>query len=74
MQISLPMGFEELTQVEQIEYIGALWDWVISQAEEVPSPPWHWDIVADRVASHDRDRARPWSEVRQRLWSRYGGE
>ena len=75
MQISLPTGFEKLTRSEQIDYIGNLWDWFISQPDEtIPLPQWHLETVRERMADPDRQELKPWNEVKQRLWSKYSGE
>ena len=65
-----PSGFDELSPEEQIDYIQALWGRVAAHPESVPSPAWHHQIVAERLAEYRTGEAgtgRPWSEVRREL-------
>ncbi|NEQ86026.1 MAG: addiction module protein [Moorea sp. SIO2I5] len=66
MQIPLPTGFDKLNRSEQINYIGDLWDWFISQPDDTIAPQWHMDIVLERLADHDPERSQPWTTVKQR--------
>ncbi len=72
MQIPLPTGFDKLNRSEQINYIGDLWDWFISQPDDTIAPQWHMDIVQERLADHDPERSQPWTNVKQRLGRKYG--
>jgi putative addiction module component (TIGR02574 family) len=65
-----PPGFDELTIEEQIEYAGALWDYVTSRPEEVPVPAWHKEIIAARLAKYragDEAGWKTWEEFEQEL-------
>jgi putative addiction module component (TIGR02574 family) len=67
-----PPGFDELSPDEKLEYVQALWDRVSEHPEQVPTPDWHREIVAQRLAAHRRGEgtSRAWSEVREDLMSR----
>lgn len=45
-----PPGFDELSIEEQVEYAGDLWDYVASEPDRVPTPEWHKEIIAERLA------------------------
>lgn len=45
-----PPGFDELSIEEQVEYAGDLWDYVTSEPDRVPTPEWHKEIIAERLA------------------------
>lgn len=60
-----PIGFDDLSVAEQVEYVQALWERIVGRAEQVPVPEWHQEILASRVAAYeaDPDEGRPWEEV-----------
>jgi putative addiction module component (TIGR02574 family) len=68
-----PPGFDELPEDEKLDYVQALWDRLAAHPERVPTPDWHHEVVAERLAAHERgdEPSRPWSEVRDRLRSLY---
>ena len=45
-----PPGFDELSIDEQVEYAGDLWDYVTSEPDRAPTPEWHKEILAERLA------------------------
>ena len=67
-----PPGFDELSADEKLDYIQGLWDHFSVHPEEVPTPNWHREIVAERLAAHRRGEvtSRPWSEIREELLAR----
>lgn len=66
-----PTGFEQLSKDQQIDYVQQLWDLILAVPEQVPVPEWHLEVVRERVASLDTAQLSPWSEVKQRLLSKY---
>lgn len=63
-----------LSVAEPIQLVEDLWDSIA--ADPVSLPPLSEVQVAEierRIAEHERnpDAARPWTEVRERLWSTY---
>ena len=62
-----PPGFDELTAEEQISYVGSLWDRIAAEPEQVPVPPWHRQVIEQRVAQGSLDEAEAWTPVRQRM-------
>lgn len=55
-----------------MDYIGALWDLLVSNPEDVPVPDWQRTLLAERLAAHRRgdESSRPWAEVREELGRR----
>ena len=64
-----PLGFDDLTVEERIEYVGALWDRIASEPERVPVPDWHLDLVEKERGAllEDGDRGLEWAKVREEL-------
>ncbi len=69
--IVLPPGFENLTKAQQIDYVQQLWNVISAGSDEVPVPEWHFEIVHERVSSQATAQVSTWSEVKQRLGSKY---
>ena len=60
-----------LPLAERIELVEDLWDSIAADAESVPVPESHRRELARRRVAHRENptAARPWEEVRERLWS-----
>ena len=60
-----------LPLAERIELVEDLWDSIAADAGSVPVPESHRRELARRRAAHreDPNAARPWEEVRKRLWA-----
>jgi putative addiction module component (TIGR02574 family) len=69
-----PLGFDELSSDEKLAYIQALWDHFAEHPEDVPTPDWHREVVAERLAAYRRGEmtSRAWSAVREELLARLG--
>lgn len=64
-----PAGFTELSKLEQVRYLQALWDRIADWPEELPVPESHLELIEERLADYRRDptRARPAFEIIDRL-------
>jgi putative addiction module component (TIGR02574 family) len=64
-----PPGFSQLTKLEQIRYLQALWDRIAENPNEIPVPETHLEIVEQRLAEYRRnpDQARPAYDILDRL-------
>ena len=64
-----PAGFIDLSRLEQIRYLQALWDRIADQPAEIPVPESHLQLVAERLADYRREptSARPAFETLDRL-------
>ena len=60
-----PVGFSELSKIEQIRYVQALWDRITEHPEDVPVLESHLALAEERLAEYRRDpsQARPAFEV-----------
>jgi putative addiction module component (TIGR02574 family) len=69
-----PPGFSDLTKVEQVRYLEALWDRIADAPGEIPVPESHLELAGERLAGYRSDpgRARPALEVVDRLSKRSG--
>jgi hypothetical protein len=70
--LSLPPGFEQLTKVQQIDYVQQLWDLIVDSEGELPVPDWHLEEVQRRVDSQGDVSRSSWDDVKQRLMGKYG--
>ena len=59
----------QLPAEEKADLAVELWE---SLGQEVPIPPWHLELVRERLAELDaldpEERSTPWEEVRKRIW------
>jgi putative addiction module component (TIGR02574 family) len=64
-----PPGFDELTPEEKVHYVGALWDRIVSEQNELPISDAQRALIRQRLAAHEANpgAARPWSEVRREI-------
>lgn len=72
MTLAEPAGFQQLSKLEQIRYLQALWDRIAGKPGELPLPPEHLEILERRLAAHQEapDRAQSAYEVIDRLVKR----
>lgn len=64
-----PPGFGDLSKVEQIRYLQALWDRIADGEAQIPVPESHLSLAEERLADYHRDltQARPAHDVLERL-------
>jgi putative addiction module component (TIGR02574 family) len=64
-----PLGFDDLSIDEQIEYVQSLWDRIAATPERVPVPEWHREILDERLKDDDANpgAGENWDVVRDRL-------
>lgn len=68
-KIAEPAGFRQLSKVEQIRYLQALWDRIAERPDEIPVPDSHIELVEQRLAEYrcDPSKGRPAYDVFDRL-------
>jgi len=49
--MNMPLSLEKMTISEKLAAIELLWDDLCRFPEDVPSPPWHGEILAEREKS-----------------------
>lgn len=64
-----PPGVSNLSKVEQVHYLQALWHRIAENPSEVPVPETHLEVAEHRRAEYRRnpDQARPAYDVLDRL-------
>ncbi|HLA85532.1 MAG TPA: addiction module protein [Thermoguttaceae bacterium] len=67
MEISLPLN--EMTTAEKLRTIEVLWNDLLRNPNEVSSPPWHEEVLAERERQIKEGEAKfvPLDEFRQDL-------
>jgi len=60
---------ENMDFVDKLKTMEMLWDWISSKPEQVKSPKWHGEIIAERLAQIKRGDAKFFTieEVKKRL-------
>ena len=64
-----PPGFDELTVDERIDYVGALWDGIVANPDQVTFPNWHRQVLEERRADFEAtpDVSQEWRTVREQV-------
>lgn len=67
MELVLPL--DQMTVAEKLQAIEVLWADLSRNPEDIPSPPWHGEVLADRQRQIDEGRAKfiPLDEFRQSI-------
>jgi hypothetical protein len=67
MDLALPL--DEMTVAEKLQAIEILWDDLSRNPEDIPSPPWHGEVLAERQRQIEEGQAKfiPLDEFRQSL-------
>jgi hypothetical protein len=62
---------ERMSVTERLQAMDQLWDSLNRSGDEIPSPDWHQDVLADRKARAQRGEARflTLAELRSRVRS-----
>lgn len=50
-----PAGFSELSKIEQIRYVQALWDRIFEDPDDLPIPESHLALLKERLAERQRN-------------------
>jgi putative addiction module component (TIGR02574 family) len=64
-----PLGFDDLSVEEQIEYVQSLWQRIAATPEQVAVPDWHRQVLDERLQDHEQNpnAGDSWDVVRERL-------
>jgi len=49
---------EKMSVIERLKTMDQLWDSLTRASDEIPSPDWHRDVLADRKARAERGEAK----------------
>ena len=63
------LALEKMSVTEKIHVMESIWDDLCSRAESVASPPWHWDLLAEREAAVQRgeDEFEDWETAKRNI-------
>jgi putative addiction module component (TIGR02574 family) len=64
---------DSLSVPERLELMDDVWASLAAEPRSVPIPAWHEEILRQRMATFEADKANavPWDEVRERLLARH---
>jgi putative addiction module component (TIGR02574 family) len=70
--MSTDILLENLTVAEKLELMERLWDDLSRRPKDVPSPQWHGDVLAERIAAVRDGRTDfvRWDDAKKRLRER----
>ena len=70
--IQTPSGFNQLSKMEQVRYLQALWDQISENPDEIPIPESHLQLAENRLRRYRENpsTAQPAFDVIDRLLSR----
>ena len=70
--MSTDVSIEKLSVAEKLELMERLWDDLSRRPEDVPSPQWHGDVLAERIAAVREGRTDfvTWDDAKKRLRER----
>jgi putative addiction module component (TIGR02574 family) len=66
------LSLDQLTVTEKLILMEQLWNDLSQRPENVPSPEWHGNVLAERIAAVREGRTSfvDWNEAKQRLRAR----
>jgi hypothetical protein len=66
--IQTPPGFAELSKIEQVKYVQALWDQITEQEDEIPVPESHLRLAEARLQRYrEHPSSQPAFDILDRL-------
>lgn len=67
MTISLPL--EQMTVEEKLQVMEAIWDDLSRNAQDLPAPAWHGEVLAQRQAALDagEDYFEDWETAKEKI-------
>jgi len=69
-----PISIDGMSVADKLVLMERLWDDLSRRPENVPSPQWHGDVLAERILAvrEGRTSFTPWDEAKRRLRERLG--
>lgn len=67
--MTVSLALKDMTVVEKLQVMEAIWDELSRNADDVPSPDWHRELLSEREAAIMRDEVRfeDWATAREKL-------
>ena len=67
--MTVSLALKDMTVVEKLQVMEAIWDELSRNADDVPSPDWHRDPLSEREAAIVRGEVKfeDWATARKKL-------
>ena len=67
--MTVSLALKDMTVVEKLQVMEAIWDELSRNADDVPSPDWHRDLLSEREAAIVRGEVKfeDWATARKKL-------
>ena len=67
--MTVSLALKDMTVVEKLQVMEAIWDELSRNADDVPSPDWHRELLVEREAaiSHGKVKFEDWETARNKL-------
>ena len=67
MNLALPL--DKMTTTDKLRTMESLWDNLCENSNELPAPPWHGDVLAERDnrLSQGKEKVYDWAEAKKRF-------
>ena len=70
--MSVDLSLDALSTIEKITLMERLWTDLSQRPQDLPSPDWHGDVLAERISAVRQGRTEfvDWNDAKQRLRDR----
>ena len=67
--MTVSLALKDMTVVEKLRVMEAIWDELSRNADDVPSPDWHRELLSEREAAIARGEVKfeDWATARKKL-------
>lgn len=71
--MSAEIALDKMTVAEKLELLEKLWENLSQRPENIPSPDWHGDVLAERARAvrEGRTHFEAWEDVKRQLQNRF---
>lgn len=68
----MELALDQMTIEEKLRLLDKIWDALISQEEDVPSPSWHQEVLEERERNlrSGREKSYDWKNARHQILNR----
>jgi len=68
--MNMKLNLEEMTVVEKLQIMEALWDDLCKNVDELESPEWHGEILQKREKEIQmgKDQFEDWTQAKKDIW------
>lgn len=67
--MAVELAIDGLSVQDKIELMNRLWESLAKSPQDIPSPPWHAEVLAARQAKMDRGESKPipWGDAKREI-------